>query len=168
MIDRKAEIQRRVNLSAYIDKIECLTGNRPTIEEMTSPQFVAEMRKNLSDNLKLAPVSTKAILFAEIRSSRFASLIADLESRNPNPIFIWIEAANGCGFVKPIKLCDFQFDFEFDRIPEGIITLITSDARDKLLMDFEEDDDGTQIMTIELHGAGWGKAKIKHLTSLEN
>lgn len=165
MIDRKAEIQRRVSLPAYIDKIEHLVGYRPTVEDMTSTQFVGELRKDLGDHLKLASVSTKVILFTERLSSRFASLIANLECRNPNPVFIWIEAANDCGFSKPIKLRDFRFGFEFDRIPEGMISLISSDAKDKLLMDFEEDDDGTEIMTIELHGASWGDAELKHLAS---
>ena len=163
MIDRKTEIQRRVNLPGYLEKLEHLTGRRPNIEELTSPQFVGQMRIDLGTHLKSAPVEKQVIPFTERLSSRFAELISNLESLNPHPIFVWIEAANDCGFAKPIRLSDFRFGFDFERIPEGIISLITSDARDKMLMDFEEDDDGLKIMTIELHGDGWGKAELKHL-----
>ncbi len=165
MNDRKDEIRRRVNLHGYFDKLEHLTGYRPEIDDLTSPQFVVQIRAELSNHLKSAPVAKTVIPFTERLSSRFAALIGDLELRNPHPVFVWIEAANECGFTKPIRLADFRFGFEFERIPEGLISLITTDAKDKMLMDFEVDDDGLKIMTVELHGSDWGNAEPSSLTS---
>lgn len=160
MTDRKSEIQRRVNLPGYLDKLECLMGFRSKLETLSSIEFVDEIRDKINRNIKSTAVATTTIPFAERVSAGFVALIEELVMRNSHPVFIWIEKANECGLAPAIRLNDFLFSFGFDSIPEGLISLITSDAKDKLLMDFEEDDDGSRIMTIELHGEHWGGVKF--------
>lgn len=165
MNDRQAEICRRVTLPGYLDKIEYLTGCRPDIADLTSVQFVGQLQAELSTHLKAAPVAKVVIFFADRLSSRFLALIEDLESRNSHPVFVWIESVKDCGYAKPVRLRNFRFGFEFKHIPEGVISLITDDARNKMLMDFEADDEGREIMTIELYGQDWGNVDLKRLES---
>lgn len=160
MIDRRAEIRRRTRLPGYLDKLGHLMGYRPDIGEICSPEAVRQLQNELTKYTSSAAPATKVILFSERLSSWFAALVANLECQNPNPVFVWIDATNDCGFARPIKLRDFRFDFQFECIPEGVVALITADARDKMLLDFERDQDGAEIMTIELTGAGWGKAEL--------
>jgi len=166
MIDSKSEIQRRVSQTAYIRKLERIMGYRPELQRFTSPEIVSEFREKLDRQVNSAVVTKMVIPFVERLSNRFAALIAELERRNPNPIFIWIAGTNECGFADPIPLHEFRFGFEFECIPEGIISLVTTDASDRMLMDFEKDDKGMEIMTIELSGAGWGDAELKDLVAL--
>ena len=168
MNDRKTEIQRSVSMPGYLDKLEHPMGFRPNIEDMTSSHFACQMRNELNNNLKLAPIAKMTVPFTEKLSKRFSTLIVALEYRNPHPVFVWMDAANECGYAKPIKLSHFKFGFEFRRIPEGIISLITTDARDKMLVDFEMGDDGIESMIIELHGEEWGKADLEHFHQAKN
>ena len=150
-------------MPGYLDRIERLVGSRPDQADVNSPQLADQLLKDLSENIKTAAVSKKVIPFAEKLSRNFSALIEELELRNPNPVFIWIDATKDCGFVKPIRLSAFRFGFEFDSIPEGIVALITADVSDEMLLDFETDDQGIEVMTIELHGTSWGHVELDDL-----
>lgn len=160
ILRRRAEILRRVQFLTYSKKLEHLTGFTHKLDDLTSPEFVKESAAKFYSNPNLAPPVRREVLFEERLSDRFKALIADLESRNPSPIYIWIQPTSDCGYAKPIKLSEFRFGFEFEAIPEGLITLITSDNKEHFMMDFEENNKGIKTLILELQGANWGRVDL--------
>lgn len=73
-------------------------------------------------------------------------------------MYVWTALSNVCGVARPIPLLEFNLAFDFNVNREGIVVLLTSDLRDKLVFDFSVQN-GTPELEIEVSGEHWGRVE---------
>jgi hypothetical protein len=95
------------------------------------------------------------IRFEETKLPGFQTFVDRLYARNMSPVLIWTEFATTCGPLRIGSITDVNFDFGFDANAAGIVTLTTIDGTDRLLLSWEEDDNGRQILDVEITGKQW-------------
>jgi hypothetical protein len=95
-----------------------------------------EVRKNSKVALRGKPVRKVYIDFDEKNVDRFKIYVANLHRVNPNPVYIWISKTNSCGLYAIPSLLQFNFDFSFNVIKEGVVGLLSSDLQDTVTLDF--------------------------------
>jgi len=61
--------------------------------------------------------------------------------------------------LKASSLRDVKFDFEFDAIEMGLLSITTSDFRDRLLLDWFESDSNDRRLILEIQGVHWAEAR---------
>lgn len=64
--------------------------------------------------------------------------------------FIFTEYSLDCGTLKIRKLQDFNFDFSFKSLNSGLISLISKDLSEKIILDFSEEN-GVEYLEIEIY-----------------
>jgi hypothetical protein len=64
--------------------------------------------------------------------------------------FIFTEYSLDCGTLKISKLQDFNFDFSFKSLHSGLISLISEDLSEKIILDFSEEN-GDEYLEIEIY-----------------
>jgi hypothetical protein len=75
-----------------------------------------------------------------------------------SPVLIWTELATTCGPMRIGSITDVNFDFGFDANAIGRVMLTTLDGSDRLILDWDEDDDGRRILNIDFIGKQWVQA----------
>jgi hypothetical protein len=97
--------------------------------------------------------------FQAKQEARFAEFVRKLAQANSDDVYVWTDASNSCGLLRPVPLLDLDLAFPFDWSPDGVLVLITADFADKLLLDFFEDDSGEPRLAVEVSGAHWGHVR---------
>jgi hypothetical protein len=150
---RKQREMRKAFLS-YSSKIELLTGSKLNQGKLLDIEKSEDFRKK--SNLYLSDKTFKTVVnFSEKLNEKFKALIEKLHNANPSPIYIWLEDSNTQGLYKVCSLKSIDFSFPFNIDTNGVIVFRTEDLNEKMLMDFFYDDDGEEMLEIELQGNNW-------------
>lgn len=88
---------------------------------------------------------SKKILFND--KEELKSIIFNNFNTNDS-VYIFTSLSRDCGAVLIDSIIYFNFNFNFMDDHSGIITLISSDVKNKILLDFYEED-GLQYLEIE-------------------
>lgn len=127
--------KRRLFGKQYLDEYKKI------IEKITNNDFeilsIVETDEIIKNELKLKLVFSKKILFKdkeELKSIIFEHISVD------NSIYVFTSLSRDCGAILINNINSFNFDFNFSDDLSGIISLISSDIRNKILLDFYEED----------------------------
>ncbi|GGE54222.1 hypothetical protein GCM10007276_34110 [Agaricicola taiwanensis] len=152
MTDR---IQQLANRRSYLAKLRLLLRREVNAVELLSLSETEERAKQQP----AANAKNFRVPFDWLSTSAFDLLIRTLATLNPSPVILWVDKARICGALEVPSLTAIDFSFPFEALPEGIMVVTTSDARDKMVLDFYEED-GLRYLDVELHGAGWPSADL--------
>ena len=92
--------------------------------------------------------------FSVLSSPRWRLYADQLESRSPGEVLLWIPTSPDCGLLRLPSLSRFQPTFPLEEYPEDILTLLTVDGDDSLLLDWGSYDD-ERLVELESNGARW-------------
>jgi hypothetical protein len=138
----------------YLKELEALAGRPVHVRELTSPQDAAAVQTAAQKFIKMS----KRVLempFAELRSPDFQRFAAALALQNPSPVWIWTPRTEVMGMLRVDSLQQVNFGFDFSINTEGILSLLTADLEDSLLLDFSISDVGEQRVQVEIQGTNW-------------
>lgn len=115
------------------------------------------LKKQMAEITDL-PQRRMRIRFEDTTTPAFHALVDRFYHLNMSPVLIWTELAATCGPMRIGSITDVNFDFGFDANAAGIVTLTTIDGSDRLLLSWEEDDDGKRLLDLTITGHQWTKA----------
>lgn len=149
-----AKLAYQAAIEPYLAQLTELTHQKVTADCLTSLKEVESIRKN-STGLNF--LEKKAYWFSpsELSSEKFKSYVKCLEATNPSPVGVWLEGTKACGLFYIRGISELNFQFRFPLIPDGIFKLITADARDSLLLDFDFDE-----VQMVIQGNSWTAVKF--------
>ena len=119
------------------------------INKITKNDFkilsIVETDKLIEKESKLKLRFSKKILFND--KEELKSIIFNNFNTNDS-VYIFTSLSRDCGAVLIDSIIYFNFNFNFMDDHSGIISLISSDVKNKILLDFYEED-GLQYLEIE-------------------
>lgn len=151
-----AERRRKLNLTPYLAELAALTGRPVEIDELGSPEQAATMRQ-AGRSLVAQSAASVEIPFGDRVSEQFHAFIQRLHAANPSSISIWTPRTIDCGTLVVPSLAAIHFDFDFTINEDGILSFVTVDLMDRLLLDFSVSSAGNQSMIIETQGVNWSR-----------
>ncbi len=143
------------NLQSHLSQLSQLSNREVTESDLLPLELTHSIREESKRLLNTASLHKFKIHFPEKGSARFARFVASLRATNSNPTYIWIEHTNICGLFEIGSISEFNFNFEYSVSTQGIISLLTKDLADNMVLDFFEDSPGEQFIQIELLGKSW-------------
>ncbi|WP_445371981.1 hypothetical protein ACH518_04160 [Methylomonas sp. HW2-6] len=156
MIEKDKNIAYKRNIAKYLQELNRFCKKKPVENELLSLDETQNIRDN-SKALDTAIVRRHRIGFDKKNDEKFLDFVGSLYEKNRSNIYIWTPLTMACGTYKIDSILDFNFGFEFDSNPEGIVVLLTSNFTDKITLDFSMDESGKRILDIDLVGDNWGK-----------
>lgn len=145
----------RHNIASHLSQLSHLTNREVTAGDLLSLEATRAIREQPRPLLKNRPLKKFKIRFSEKTDARFTAFIKSLHALNPKPIYIWIDHTNECGLYEIGSILEINFKFEYSKFPAGIMSFVTKDFSDKLLLDFFEESTGEKYIEIELTGDRW-------------
>jgi hypothetical protein len=151
------KLKRKLGLKAHLAELAAVLGRPVGVEELGTPQQAVGLRDG-AKGLASQPVTTFEMPFADRMSERFRAFVAKLHAANPSPIYVWIPTTIDCGAILLPSVVDINFGFDFEINDEGILSFVTADLADRLLLDLFVSSAGDQRMRVEIQGANWTQA----------
>jgi hypothetical protein len=148
------------NIARHLSELSSLVSREVRREDLL-PLAEADKIREDSKKVQYSPSWSTEIPFARKTEVVFQDFVRKLERLNANPVYVWTPASNQCGLLRPIPLHDLNFGFDFSINPEGILVVLTSDLRDRLLLDYSRDAAGQEVLEIEASGEHWGHARLE-------
>ena len=138
---KKRRLFGKQYLSEYQEVINKITKNDFKILS------IVETDKLIEKVSKLKLRFSKKILFND--KEELKSIIFNNFNTNDS-VYIFTSLSRDCGAVLIDSIIYFNFNFNFMDDHSGIISLISSDVKNKILLDFYEED-GLQYLEIEYY-----------------
>jgi hypothetical protein len=142
------------NIHQHLTELRCLLGSTVAASDLLSLEETEAIRESWK-RTERSPRWRCEVGFEARIGTRFSKLIERFSECQPQ-VYLWTNLSNSCGLARPVALLEVQFGFEFGAIAAGIITVISVDSQDRLLLDFSECD-GELMLEIEVEGACWGR-----------
>ena len=150
------KLRRARHLGTYLSELAILTGRTVDASELSSSDRVSIVRE-AAQKFCLQQPSRVEVPFSGRRSERFAEFIEGLHGKNPCPVSIWTPRTIDCGMIYVPSILAIRFDFDFSINVDGIVSFLTEDLEDNLVLDFSEANANERILQIDAKGPGWGK-----------
>jgi hypothetical protein len=154
-LTRRDRILQKTNMKTYLQVLSTLT-RKPVHADTLNCLEEALLMSQKSRQVLSSPVMVYEGEFSELHSDQFIKYVQKLQISKPNPIIVWTEQTIYCGALS-IPSIDAILEFDFEEIfnTESLITFITNDPRNSLLLDFELSRDNKKLMKIEVQGPNW-------------
>ena len=153
MTDFAKRLECKRNIQSYISQLSHLSNREVKAADLLSLEATNVIREQ-AKLLPNKPFQKFKIKFSEKLDERFAMFVKNLYSLNSTPIHIWLKHTNTCGLFEIRSIMEFNFNFDYSVVNEGIISLLTKDLNDNIILDFFEDS-GEKFIEIELRGKNW-------------
>lgn len=153
-MNRSKTIGQKIHMKPYLEELQKFLNRAVSADELLSLEQTEGLRQ-AAQKFRDLPASSCQIDFLEKASDRFHTFVERLCAANPSPVSIWTTHSITCGALMVPSLKEIVFDLEYSASQGGILTFVTNDLRDRLLLDFTMSDSGTQKMTIETQGDHW-------------
>ncbi len=101
----------------------------------------------LSNPYKLKVFFKETILFEH--TTKLESAVVNNISQSEYGYFVFVSDVLQCGAIRISSIDDFNFNFGYDDLGSGIISIIREDLSEKIILDFYEEN-GTKYIDIEL------------------
>lgn len=143
------------NSKSYLEELYALTGQVALTEALGDLGQIVELCQRVKD-FCARHEATKVcdIPFSDKNSERFNKFIHALHNTNSSPVYVWTPKSIYCGAILIKSLDVINFQFESSVIDGEIISFITSDFNDALILDLSSEDNGYHI-EIETRGVHW-------------
>ena len=158
MMTLAERLARAKEMPRHLSELSCLTGHKVERFDLLSPERTSSIR----DQVRLTPPSPSVAWetgFREKETPRFRKFLERLHSSNASDVYLWTPATNICGLLPPLPRRAVNFDFPFNLNPEGILTVLTSDLQDRLILDYSEAKEGARL-EIEAAGPHWSTVEF--------
>lgn len=143
------------DLKPYLDQLNALVNCKVVESDLLSLEETDSIREKSKLMLDVSKVRKFRIDFSEKSGKRFKDFIQCLSEGNSRPLYIWLNYSNSCGLYQLDSIFKFNFDFDYLTVHQGIISLLTNDMSENMILDFFEDSSGEQVVEIELTGKNW-------------
>lgn len=147
--DLSRKLARKTQMDRYLAQVSEISGRLVEQDELDSIEETDAIRSEFKKFID-QPKAAFEIKPNDLRSGRFIHFLESLEQANPKPVFIWIERTNVCGAFKLPSVSKIYAGFKPEKVPEGIISFITEDLENSLILDFDDDS-----VEVELQGPDW-------------
>ena len=145
-------------IDLYLEELNNLFNSSITKDNLLSLEVTDEIISKLSlERYKLIKTS-----FDFKDKAKLSACINDLIKLYSGPVLVFTSYSEFCGAVEVSSLARFNVDFNYKDEHAGIISVISKDLKNKLLIDFYEEQ-GDFFITIETRGVLWSKNKIGYL-----
>jgi len=156
MISKLVErLTYRHNIASHLSQLSHLVNREVKAEDLLPLDATRAIMEQIKLTLKNKPSKKFQIRFSEKTAPQFTTFVECLHALNSGPIYIWLNHTNDCGLFEVRSIREIDFKFEFSKIPGEIISLITKDFSDEMLLDFFEESTGEKYIEIELTGDRW-------------
>jgi hypothetical protein len=138
----------------YLVELSVLLNRDVQASELSSPAETQEAQTK-SKALVMKPLTTFVIPFTDKSSARFRSFIQRLNEKVEGPVRLFTPYTLKFGFVETASLLDINFEFPFNVNRDGILSIVSHDVLNSLLLDFFVSDAGVETLEVELEGSEW-------------
>jgi hypothetical protein len=154
MSDANPKLAFRSSIPRYLRELEAFLGHGVEASSLLTPQETKLLQEQ-ARRVPRVPIVRWRMRFEDREKPWFHGLVAKLADLNSSAIYLWTPMSIVCGILREVPLRDLQlFSFPFSINAEGILTILTSDLKDQMLMDFWEDEG--RWLDVELAGEHWG------------
>lgn len=144
---KKRRLYGKQYLNKYLLELNLLT-NKPVNE--TNLLSIIE-----TDNIKfLSDEYNYKITIAFDNKSELADVISKMLNGKDCPCYLFTGYSDDCGALRIDSLESFNIDFSFNDEHSGLIRIISEDFRNKLVLDFFEENNEYSL-EIEIYGKNW-------------
>ena len=156
MTERSGKFAFAKELPRHLAELEVLLKRHIEPRELLSVEETRLIRARASQVARW-PLCRWKLPFLEKEDGRFRAFVANLSEANPADVYVWTPASNVCGLLRPVALARVSFSFPFELNPEGILTILTIDLSDQLLLDYSMGEGGEAFLEMECSGEHWGR-----------
>ncbi|RYZ09382.1 MAG: hypothetical protein EOO73_03540 [Myxococcales bacterium] len=145
----------RNEIRRHLAELTRLLGREVRADELLSLEDTQRVRGAL--NGEEEPSRSFVIPFDDKSSPRWALFVSNLSATLSGNVYLWTPASNECGLLRPVPLGAVDFTFEFETIPEGIVSIVSEELGDRMVLDFSEEAQQGRVLEVEQFGETWGK-----------
>lgn len=147
-------LQKNLYLKIQLKELTELAGRPVSERDLISTNTI---NNSIDENIKKHQTSTNEfqINFDEKESNRFKKYIENLKKANDSQVYIITPLAKSCGILQIPSISAINLNFTYEINKEGIISFLTKDTQDSLLMDFFQNSKYEKILKIETKGINW-------------
>lgn len=142
------------HIKNYLKELELLSNHAVSEDALISKEELEKLRIK-ADKFKNLAANKFLINFSDKEEERFKIYLKNLYLSNSNNIYFWTHNANFCGLYLGQTIQDLNYSFPYEINEDGVVVILTSDFKDKLLFDFFEDELGNRLLEIEAQGQNW-------------
>lgn len=153
------EIGKRVNMKMYLRELTRLLGREVDESELL----------NLEETEKISYLSRK--FDSQIANGRefdymesgikLKTILELLKDLNPSKIYLWIPLSIECGCLTLYSLDEIDVSNVFN--DDLAISIVTTDMKDKVSIDFTIDADKRKLVQLELLGENWNNIRLDNV-----
>jgi hypothetical protein len=141
---KKRRLFGKQYLNEYKNVINKITKSNTQDYKILS---ILETDKIAENGLKLKLKFSKKVLFKD--KEELKNVVFEIFKSDEN-VYLYTSLSMDCGAIMIKSITSFNFDFDFMDDYSGILSLIDVNAKNKILLDFYEEDK-IQYMEIELY-----------------
>lgn len=150
---RTRRMRQLMYMKKYLADLSALLGRDVLQDELGPVEQVQVLQAEARKLSRLEKVCYE-MAFAGKKDAHFKKFIGELFNANSLPVYLWASHVEECGLLLLPSIRDMNFDFSFDVDGNGVISLVTYDFKDGMLLDFFIDD-GSERLIIEVQGEHW-------------
>lgn len=139
-------------INTYLKELNLLSIRKIEVNDLITleeTKMIIHKRQEIGKSIP----SEKLVLKFEDKD-RLLSYLSKMAELKKGKIYLFIEYTKNCGALLLNSLKDFNYNFSFSDEHSGIISFLSEDLKDKLVLDFYEDT-GQHILEIETQGYVW-------------
>jgi len=157
-------LQRKIALRRCLRQLSILTGRTVGAGELGAPEEACMVREVIGGSLA-SPQIAFEVPFADKHRESFLEYLRGITRGNASAIHIWTPDTIVCGILTVPSLLSLRWDFPFDINPEGILSFVASDLRDRLVVDFFYGDEHEERLRLEVFGDRWSRVPYVRMNS---
>lgn len=157
MIERKAEIARKLDMSRYLQDLSLIVGRPVSAAEIEGLDSLEKTRSEAMALLSAAPTHSFRLGLSERDSLRFRQYLAVLSQLNSSRIYVWTELSNRCGLfeIESLSMLNLQLDLEL--VQGEVLVLLAKNLQDRLTINLDLEDE--PAWEIDTTGKLWSQAR---------
>ncbi|MGI6339278.1 MAG: hypothetical protein ACOXZV_07885 [Bacteroidales bacterium] len=139
-------------LNSYLEELNLIVRVKLSEKDLIpleETEHLISRRKQISKSIPQKKVKLK---FED--KARLYGYLNALESVRNGKIILFTEYSKYCGALLLNSFNDINYDFSFDDEHSGIVSILSENLNDKLLLDFYEED-GSFFIEVETQGHLW-------------
>ncbi|MFT3912597.1 MAG: hypothetical protein QM704_00510 [Anaeromyxobacteraceae bacterium] len=147
------KLRRSRHLARHLTELGRLLHKEVRTEDLLSLDETEALLARSKAVTRRAPDWKSSFPFAE-KEQRLSRPIRPIHAEM---VYVWTALANDCGVHRLVRLSELDFRFSFDFSPEGILTVISEDLENQMLLDWHKDN-GVELLDLEVTGPRWSAA----------
>jgi hypothetical protein len=141
-------LRRNRHLARHLTELGCLLRREVRPEDLLS---LYETEVLLGRAAKRTPGRKETFPFADKARGRLSLLVHAFQD---DLVYLWTALTNDCGVYRAVPLAEIDFSFPFEFSPEGILSVVSQDLGDRILLDWYEEG-GVELLDLEVTGPRW-------------